>query len=96
MRPILISFVLLTTFSLFAADQSDPRFEKWMNRSQKIYASHHMIAYVRLAHLDNKGHRSGEAEFRYDRYPDKIERISRNDVSFVRNIRRGTHRSHAW
>jgi hypothetical protein len=96
MRPILISFVLFTAFSLFGADQSDPRFEKWMNRSQNIYASHHMIAYVRLAHLDSKGHRSGEAEFRYDRYPDKIERISRNDVSFVRKKAKKWIQSDDW
>jgi hypothetical protein len=96
MRPILISFVLFTAFSLFGADQSDPRFEKWMNRSQKIYARHHMIAYVGLAHLDSKGHRSGEAEFRYDRYPDKIERISRNDVSFVRKKGKKWIQSDDW
>ncbi len=75
MRPILISLVLFTAFSLFGADQSDPRFEKWLNRSQNIYATHHMIAYVRLAHLDGKGDRSGEAEFRYDR---SIGRLGRN------------------
>jgi hypothetical protein len=96
MRPILISFVLFTALSLFGADQSDPRFEKWLNRSQNIYATHHMIAYIRLAHLDSKGHRSGEAEFRYDRYPDKIERISRNDVSFVRKKGKKWIQSDDW
>ena len=96
MRPILISLVLFTAFSLFGADQSDPRFAKCLNRSQNIYATHHMIAYVRLAHLDGKGDRSGEAEFRYDRYPDKIERISRNDVSFVRKKGKKWIQSDDW
>ena len=96
MRRILISFVLFTAFSLFGADQSDPRFEKWLNRSQNIYATHHMIAYVRLAHLDSKGGRSGEAEFRYDRYPDKIERITRNDVSFARRNGKQWIQSDDW
>jgi hypothetical protein len=61
---------------LFAGDQSDPRFEKWMESSSKIFASHHLIAYVRLAHIGRKG---GELEFRYDRYPDKVERVQRPD-----------------
>ncbi len=76
MRPILVSLLLLAAFSLFAADQSDPRFEKWLDNSRKIFASHHLIAYVRLAHIDRKG---PPFEFRYDRYPDGPERIQKPD-----------------
>jgi hypothetical protein len=52
---------------LSAADQVDPRFEKWRESSRQIFATHHLIAYVRLAHIDRKG---APFEFRYDRYPD--------------------------
>jgi len=75
-RPILVLLVLLTALSLSGAEQSDPRFEKWLDSSRKVFSSHHLIAYVRLAHLDRKG---GEIEFRYDRYPDGIERVQRSD-----------------
>jgi hypothetical protein len=71
-----ISLALLVASSLLAADQTDPRFEKWLDQSRKIFASHHLIAYVRLAHIDRKG---PPFEFRYDRYPEGIERVQRPD-----------------
>ncbi len=76
MKRTLVSIALSTASVLLAADQSDPRFEKWMESSRKIFASHHLIAYVRLAHIGRKG---GELEFRYDRYPDGPERVQRPD-----------------
>lgn len=75
MRPTLLA-LLLTAVSLLAADQSDPRFQKWLDQSQKIFATHHLIAYVKLAHIDRKG---PPFEFRYDRYPNKVERVQRPD-----------------
>src|SRR5437763_1462556 len=77
MRPIAtISILIASTFLLLAADQADPRFEKWRESSRQIFASHHLIAYVKLAHIDRKG---PPFEFRYDRYPDGLERIQRPD-----------------
>ena len=76
MRRILFPLLLLATLSIFAADQTDPRFEKWLEQSQKIFKTHHLIAYVRLAHIDKKG---PPFEFRYDSYPDGPERVQRPD-----------------
>src|SRR5260370_32150330 len=75
MRPIAtVAILIATTFLLSAADQVDPRFEKWRESSHQIFATHHLIAYVRLAHIDRKG---APFEFRYDRYPDGPERAQR-------------------
>ncbi len=52
MKRALIALLSLATLSIFAADQNDPRFEKWMDVSRKIFAGHHLIAYVKLAHID--------------------------------------------
>jgi len=71
-----IALLLLATLSLFAADQSDPRLEKWLEQSRKVFAANHLIAYVRLAHIDKKG---PPFEFRYDRYPEGIERVQKPD-----------------
>jgi hypothetical protein len=75
-RRTLIALLLLAALSIFAADQSDPRYEKWLDQSRKIFESHHLIAYVRLAHIDSKG---APFEFRYDRYPEGIERVQKPD-----------------
>ncbi|HWY41694.1 MAG TPA: hypothetical protein VNX27_12960 [Chthoniobacterales bacterium] len=75
MRPALI-VLLLAAVSLLAAEQNDPRFEKWLDQSRKVFATHHLIAYVKLAHIDRKG---PPFEFRYDRYPEGIERVQRPD-----------------
>lgn len=73
MRPIAtISILIAATFSLFAADQSDQRFEKWMERSRKIYEANHMVVDLRLSSYDNK---LPPAECHYDRYPGKVERV---------------------
>jgi len=48
-RPTLAA-LLLTALLLAGAEQDDPRFEKWMDSSRKIFESHHLIAYARLAH----------------------------------------------
>ena len=74
MRRLFVLLGLLAVCSLFAADQSDPRFEKWMETSRQIFANHHLIAYVRLAHIDGKG---PPFEFRYDRYPNGPERVQK-------------------
>jgi hypothetical protein len=77
MRPIAtVAILIATTFLLSAADQVDPRFEKWRESSHQIFATHHLIAYVRLTHIDRKG---APFEFRYDRYPDGPERAQRPD-----------------
>jgi hypothetical protein len=75
-RRTLAALVLLAALSALAADQIDLRFEKWRESSRKIFASHHLIAYVRLAHIDRKG---APFEFRYDRHPEQVERIQRPD-----------------
>jgi hypothetical protein len=74
LRRLFVSLGLLAVCSLFAADQKDPRFEKWMETSRQIFANHHLIAYVRLAHIDGKG---PPFEFRYDRYPKGPERVQK-------------------
>jgi hypothetical protein len=75
-RRILFPALLLATLSILAADQSDPRFEKWLNESKQTFATNHLIAHVRLAHIDQKG---PPFEFRYDRYPEGIERVQKPD-----------------
>jgi hypothetical protein len=72
----LVGLLSLATLSLLAADQIDPRLEKWLEQSRKIFAANHLIAYVRLAHIDKKG---PPFEFRYDRYPEGIERVQKPD-----------------
>lgn len=76
MRRTLAAFLLLAGLSALAVDQIDPRLEKWLEKSRKIFETHHLIAYVRLAHIDKKG---APFEFRYDRYPDGPERVQRPD-----------------
>jgi hypothetical protein len=76
MRRAIAALILLAGLSALAADQTDPRFGKWMETSRQIFASHHLIAYIRLAHIDRKG---PPFEFRYDRYPDGLERVQRPD-----------------
>ena len=81
MKRILISLGLLTAVSLFAAEQSDPRFEKFMDRSRKIYETNHMVVDLRLSSYDGK---VPPAECHYDRYPGKVERIQCNGATFAR------------
>jgi len=38
-RRLSISLALLVASSLLAADQTDPRFEKWLDQSRKIFAA---------------------------------------------------------
>ena len=71
MRPTLI-VLLLTAVSLLAADQSDPRFEKLMEQSRKVYENNHMVVDLRLSTYDNS---IPPAECHYDRYPGRVERI---------------------
>jgi hypothetical protein len=90
----LIAPLLLATLSIFAADQSDPRFEKWMEISRKIFASHHLIANVRLAHIDREG---APLEARYDRYPNKAERVQWSDgATFARKKDKAWLESQDW
>ena len=70
------ALLMLAATPLLAADQSDPRFDKWLEQSRKIFAANHLIAYIHLAHIDKKG---PPFEFRYDRYPQGIERVQKPD-----------------
>src|SRR5881296_4512429 len=72
MRLVLLSLVLLAALSLSGAEQSDPRFEKFMDRSRKIFETNHMVVDLQLSSYDNK---IPPAECHYDRYFGKVERI---------------------
>ncbi|PYL44237.1 MAG: hypothetical protein DMF42_01785 [Verrucomicrobia bacterium] len=54
MRLVLLSLVLLAALSLSGAEQSDPRFEKFMDRSRKIFETNHMVVDLQLSSYDNK------------------------------------------
>jgi hypothetical protein len=71
-RILAISILVTAASSLPAAEQDDPRFAQWMENSRAAFANNHMIAYVRLESLEGKPHSD---ECRYDRYPEKVERI---------------------
>jgi len=71
-----LSIVAVTAFFAFSQEQSDPRFEKLMERSRKIYETNHMVVDLRLSSYDGK---IPPAECRYDRYPGKVERIQLPD-----------------
>jgi hypothetical protein len=72
MRLVLPSLVLLAALSPSDAEQSDPRFEKLMERSRKIFETNHMVVDLQLSSYDNK---IPPAECHYDRYYRKVERI---------------------
>ena len=72
MKVVLPSLVLLAAVSLSGAEQSDPRFEQFMERSRKIFETNHMVVDLRLSSYDNK---IPPAECHYDRYFRKVERI---------------------
>jgi hypothetical protein len=73
MRSIpIFSILIATASSLLAIEQEDPRFTQWMQNSRTAFANNHLIAYVKLESLEGK---SRSAECRYDRYPEKVERI---------------------
>jgi hypothetical protein len=76
MRLVVLSLVLVTALSLSGAEQSDPRFEKLMDRSRKIFATNHMVVDLQLSSYDNK---IPPAECHYDRYFGKVERIQLPD-----------------
>src|SRR6266508_610248 len=73
MKPVpAISILVAAASSLLATEQDDPRFVQWMENSQAAFANNHMIAYVKLESLEGK---VPPEEYRYDRYPGKVERI---------------------
>src|SRR6185436_8897440 len=72
MRLVLLSLALLAALSLSGAEQSEGRFEKFMDRSRKIFEANHMVVDLRLSSYDNK---IPPAECHYDRYFRKVERI---------------------
>jgi len=72
MKAVAMISILLAAVSLLAADQSDPRFEKFMEQSRKVYEINHMVVDLRLSTYDNS---IPPAECHYDRYPGKVERI---------------------
>src|SRR4029453_12629279 len=72
MRLVVLSLVLLAALSLSGAEQSDARFEQFMERSRKIFETKHMVVDLRLSSYDNK---IPPAECHYDRYFGKVERI---------------------
>src|SRR6201987_2470038 len=82
MRLVLPSLVVLFAFSLSGAEESEARFEKLMDRSQKIFETNHMVVDIRLSSYDNK---TPPAECHYDRYFGKVERIRLSDgATFAR------------
>ena len=94
MKRALIALLLWATVSIFAADQNDPRFEKWMDISRRIFASRHLVANVRLAHIDREG---APLEARYDRYPNKAERVQWSDgATFARKKDKAWLESQDW
>jgi hypothetical protein len=80
-KSILVSLLSLAAVSLLAAEESDPRFEKFMERSRKIYETNHMVVDLRLSSFDGK---IPPAECQFDRYPGKVERIKFNGGAFAR------------
>jgi hypothetical protein len=72
MRLIWPSLMLLAAVSVSGAEQSDPRFDKFMERSRKIFETNHMVVDLQLSSYDNK---IPPAECHYDRYFGKVERI---------------------
>jgi len=73
MRTIpVFSILIATASSLLAVAQDDPRFVQWMQYSLTAFSNNHLIAYVRLEPVDDK---SQSTEGRYDRYPEKVERV---------------------
>jgi hypothetical protein len=80
-RSVLVLLLSLAAVSLLAAEESDPRFEKFMERSRKIFENNHMVVDLRLSSFDGK---IPPAECHYDRYPGKVERIKFNGGTFAR------------
>src|SRR5439155_20341079 len=72
MRLVLLLPALLAALSLSGAEQSEARFEKFMDRSRKIFETNHRVVDLQLSPYDNK---IPPAECHYDRYPGKVERI---------------------
>jgi hypothetical protein len=72
MRLVLPSLVLSAVLSPSGAEQNDPPYEKFMERSRKIFETNHMVVDLKLSSYDNK---IPPAECHYDRYPGKVERI---------------------
>lgn len=70
--PVPCSILLLVSSFAFSQEQSDPRFEKLMEQSRKVYGTNHMVVDLRLSTYDNS---IPPAECHYDRYPGKVERI---------------------
>jgi hypothetical protein len=68
MRLVLLLVALLAALSLSGAEQSEARFEKFMDRSRKIFETNHMVVDLQLSSYDNK---IPPAECHYDRYPGK-------------------------
>jgi len=82
MRLVLLSLALLAALSLSGAEQSEGRFEKFMDRSRKIFEANHMVVDLQLSSYDNK---IPPAECHYDRYFRKVERIRLPDgATFAR------------
>jgi hypothetical protein len=74
--------MLLAAVSVSGAEQSDPRFEKFMDRSRKIFETNHMVVDLQLSSYDDK---IPPAECHYDRYFGKVERIRLPDgATFAR------------
>jgi hypothetical protein len=70
--PVALSALLIISPFAFAQEQSDPRFEKLMEQSRKVYENNHMVVDLRLSTYDNS---IPPAECHYDRYPGKVERV---------------------
>jgi len=69
---IALSALLVISPFAFSQEQSDPRFERLMEQSRKVFENNHMVVDLHLATYDNS---IPPAECHYDRYPGKVERI---------------------
>ena len=70
--PIAVFVLVIASSVAFSQEQSDPRFEKLMEQSRKVYENNHMVVDLRLSTYDDS---IPPAECHYDRYSGKVERI---------------------
>jgi hypothetical protein len=95
MRPIsIISTFIAAAGTLLAAEQDDPRFAQWMEYSRTEFGNNHLIANLKLESIDGKAR---SAEYRFDRYPGKVERIqSPSGLAYARKEGKKWVESEDW
>ena len=70
--PIAVLVLLFSSSLAFSQEQNDPRFEKLMEQSRKVFENNHLVVDLRLSTYDDS---LPPAECHYDRYSGKVERI---------------------